>query len=48
MTGQPRLRGGFVNRNYVIHYAGGKKLVLITYAQPGAKGRWEQFIIMPE
>ena len=48
MPGQPRLRGGFVNRNYRIHYAGGKTLTLITYAEPGAKGRWEQFMIMPE
>jgi CubicO group peptidase (beta-lactamase class C family) len=44
----PRLRGGFVNRNFTIHYAGGKELTLITYAEPGAKGRWEQFMIMPE
>jgi len=48
MLGQPRLRGGFVNRNYTIHYAGGKKLTLVTYAEPGSTGRWEQFIIMPE
>jgi hypothetical protein len=44
----PRLRGGFVNRNYTINYAGGKKLTLVTYAEPGASGRWEQFMIMPE
>jgi CubicO group peptidase (beta-lactamase class C family) len=44
----PRLRGGFVNRNFTIHYAGGKELTLITYAEPGANGRWEQFMIMPE
>jgi CubicO group peptidase (beta-lactamase class C family) len=44
----PRLRGGFVNRNFTIHYAGGKELTLITYAEPGAKGRWEQFMVMPE
>ena len=44
----PRLRGGFVNRNYTINYAGGKKLTLVTYAEPGANGRWEQFMIMPE
>lgn len=44
----PRLRGGFVNRNYTIHYAGGKELTLITYAEPGANGRWEQYMIMPE
>jgi CubicO group peptidase (beta-lactamase class C family) len=43
----PRLRGGFVNRNYVLEYAK-QKLVLVTYAEPGANGRWEQFIVMPE
>jgi CubicO group peptidase (beta-lactamase class C family) len=46
--GAPRLRGGFVNRNFTIHYAGGKDLTLVTYAEPGANGRWEQFMIMPE
>jgi D-alanyl-D-alanine carboxypeptidase len=44
----PRLRGGFVNRNYSIHYSSGKQLTLVTYAEPGATGRWEQFMIMPE
>ena len=44
----PRLRGGFVNRNYTIHYAGDRKLKLITYAEAGANGRFEQFMIMPE
>ena len=48
MNGSPRLRGGFVNRNYTLHYAGGKDLTLITYAEPGANGRWEQYMIMPE
>jgi len=48
MRGPPRLRGGFVNRNYAIHYAGGKNLTLVTYAEPGVNGRWEQFMIMPE
>jgi CubicO group peptidase (beta-lactamase class C family) len=48
MNAPPRLRGGFVNRNYTIHYAGGKDLALITYADAGATGRWEQFMIMPE
>jgi len=47
-SGPPRLRGGFVNRNFTIHYAGGKDLTLVTYAEPGANGRWEQFMIMPE
>ena len=44
----PRLRGGFVNRNYTIHYSGGKELTLVTYAEPGPNGRFEQFMIMPE
>jgi CubicO group peptidase (beta-lactamase class C family) len=43
----PRLRGGFVNRNYVLEFAA-QKLVLVTYAEPGTTGRWEQFIVMPE
>lgn len=43
----PRLRGGFVNRNYTLHYAT-KTLRLITYAEPGRDGRFEQFMIMPE
>jgi D-alanyl-D-alanine carboxypeptidase len=47
-NGPPRLRGGFVNRNFTIHYADGKDLTLVTYAEPGAAGRWEQFMIMPE
>jgi D-alanyl-D-alanine carboxypeptidase len=45
--GKPRLRGGFVNRNYSITYADGRKLVAITYAEPGADGRFEQFLIQP-
>ena len=44
----PRLRGGFVNRNYTIHYAGGKDLTLVTYAEAGPSGRFEQYMIMPE
>lgn len=46
--GPPRLRGGFVNRNFSIHYAKGPDLTLVTYAEPGTTGRWEQFMIMPE
>ena len=45
-TRPPRLRGGFVNRVFQLHYAK-KTLTLITYAEPGAKGRWEQFMITP-
>lgn len=48
LNGPPRLRGGFVNRNYTIHYAGGRNLALVTYAEAGANGRFEQFMIMPE
>jgi CubicO group peptidase (beta-lactamase class C family) len=44
----PRLRGGFVNRNYTIHYAGGKDLTLVTYSEAGPNGRFEQYMIMPE
>ena len=42
----PRLRGGFVNRVFQLHYAK-RTLTLITYAEPGAKGRWEQFMVTP-
>ena len=42
----PRLRGGFVNRNYKLTF-GKRELTLSTYAEPGAKGRWEQFMISP-
>ncbi len=45
-TRPPRLRGGFVNRVFRLHYAK-KALTLITYAEPGTKGRWEQFMITP-
>ncbi|NIJ18730.1 CubicO group peptidase (beta-lactamase class C family) [Sphingomonas naasensis] len=44
--GKPRLRGGFVNRNYEIVYQG-KRLVAITYAEPGAAGKFEQFLVQP-
>jgi CubicO group peptidase (beta-lactamase class C family) len=47
MLRAPQLRGGFVNRNYRLHYPG-RDLTLITYAEPGPAGRWEQFMIMPE
>lgn len=43
----PRLRGGFVNRNFRLTY-GTRKLILVTYAEPGPDGRWEQFMVMPE
>jgi D-alanyl-D-alanine carboxypeptidase len=44
--GKARLRGGFVNRNYAVDYAG-KRLLIITYAEPGETGKFEQFIVMP-
>jgi hypothetical protein len=43
----PVLRGGFVNRNFRLHF-GKTSLIAITYAEPGANGRWEQFIVTPE
>ena len=45
-TRSPRLRGGFVNRNFKISWKD-QTLTLISYAEPGATGRWEQFILMP-
>lgn len=44
--GKPRLRGGFVNRNYEIRYAG-QRLIAITYAEAGADGKFEQFLVQP-
>lgn len=41
----PRLRGGFVNRNYRLSFPGGKHLIVITYAEPGPAGKWEQFMV---
>ncbi len=42
----PRLRGGFVNRNYRVTYPG-RTLNVITYAEPGENGRYEQFLVQP-
>ena len=42
----PRLRGGFVNRNYKVTYPD-RTLTIVTYAEPGASGRYEQFLVMP-
>lgn len=44
----PRLRGGFVNRVYRVRFANDKTMVISTYAEPGANGRWEQFIVQPD
>lgn len=43
----PGLRGGFVQRRFRLKYAG-RTLTLSTFAEPGAAGRWEQFIVTPE
>ena len=42
----PELRGGFVNRNYVVTYPD-RKLTIVTYAEPGEHGRYEQFLVQP-
>jgi hypothetical protein len=45
--GEPRLRGGFVRRRYRVT-AGGKSFAISTFAEPGARGRWEQFLVTPD
>ena len=45
-TRGPRLRGGFVNRNYTVTYPD-QTLTIVTYAEPGKNGRYEQFLVMP-
>ncbi|MFM9828110.1 MAG: serine hydrolase domain-containing protein [Sphingomonas sp.] len=44
--GRPRLRGGFVNRNYRVNY-GDKRLQIITYSEMGENPRYEQFLVQP-
>lgn len=41
---KPRLRGGFVNRNFTVT-CGKRALTVITYAERGPNGRWEQILI---
>ncbi|MFM6830244.1 MAG: serine hydrolase domain-containing protein [Novosphingobium sp.] len=43
-TRAPRLRGGFVNRVYKVTWPS-RTMYLSTYAEPGEKGRWEQFML---
>lgn len=43
----PALRGGFVQRVYLLTYPDGRRLVIGTFAEPGAHGRWEQFLVTP-
>jgi D-alanyl-D-alanine carboxypeptidase len=45
-AGPARLRGGFVNRNYTLSFPG-RELEIVTYAEPGANGRIEQYLVMP-
>ena len=47
LTRPARLRGGFVNRNYLVTYPDGRKLRIITYAEQGSIGRYEQFLVQP-
>jgi CubicO group peptidase (beta-lactamase class C family) len=42
-----KLRGGLVNRSYVVTYPNGRRLSVSTYAEPGPGGRYEQFLVMP-
>lgn len=44
--GSARLRGGFVNRNYRVTYPD-HILRISTYAEPGAGGKIEQFLVSP-
>ena len=43
----PSVRGGFVQRVYLLTYPDGRRLVIGTFAEPGAHGRWEQFLVTP-
>lgn len=45
-NGKPRPRGGFVNRNYTLTFLD-RKLLIVTYAEPGESGKIEQFLVMP-
>lgn len=45
-TGKTRLRGGFVNRSYRVTYPN-RTLRISTYAEPGATGKIEQFLVSP-
>jgi CubicO group peptidase (beta-lactamase class C family) len=45
-AGPARLRGGFVNRSYRVSYQG-RQLRVSTYAEPGANGRFEQYLVTP-
>lgn len=46
-SGGPRLRGGFVFRGYIVTYPD-RTLTVSTYREPGADGRFEQFLVAPK
>ena len=46
MNRPPRPRGGFLNRNFTLTFPN-RKLLIVTYAEPGKDGKWEQFLVMP-
>lgn len=47
LVAPPRARGGFINRDYRVRYAG-RTLRIVTYREPGGARRFEQFLVMPE
>ena len=44
--GQPTLRGGFVTRRFKVTYPG-RTLSISAFTEPGADGRFEQFLVYP-
>ena len=46
LTGQKRLRGGFVQRRYTVTYPK-QKLSIATFAEPDGAERYEQFLVSP-
>ncbi|MFD1788908.1 serine hydrolase domain-containing protein [Sphingomonas floccifaciens] len=45
-TGTSQARGGFVARRYRVEY-GDRALSISTFSEPGADGRFEQFLVAP-
>ncbi len=45
-TGTSALRGGFVGRSYRVSF-GDRAVAISTFTEPGANGRFEQFLISP-
>ncbi|WP_426260644.1 serine hydrolase domain-containing protein [Sphingomonas sp. DC1100-1] len=46
LAGPKRLRGGFVQRRYVVTYPD-RKLSIATFAEPDGAQRYEQFLVFP-